>query len=77
MGIKDTNRIVQEAESFMVAVRHVALKRPPHGALRFSRTPVFKDSVAFLPWKCLSAAVGAHRTKLLICFQQITYWYVL
>lgn len=39
-GIKDTNKIVQEAELFMVAVRHVALKRSPHGALRFSRTHV-------------------------------------
>lgn len=34
-GIKDRNGIVQEAELFMVA-----LKRPPHGALRFSRTRV-------------------------------------
>lgn len=39
-GIKDRTRIVQEAELFMVAARHVALKRPPHGALRFSRTRV-------------------------------------
>lgn len=38
---------------------------------------VFKDSVASLPWKHLSIAVGAHRTKLLICFQQVTYWYIL
>lgn len=40
IGIKDRTRIVQEAELFMVAARHVALKRPPHGALRFSRTRV-------------------------------------
>lgn len=39
-GIKDRNRIVEEAELFMVAATHVALKRPPHGALRFSRTRV-------------------------------------
>lgn len=78
LGIKDRERIVQEAE-FMVAARCLTLKRPPHGAQRFSRTsePVFKDSEALLPWKCLSIAVGAHRTKLQICFQQITHWYTL
>lgn len=42
-----------------------------------SAEPIFKDSVALLSWKCLSIAVGAHRTKLLICFQQITHWYTL
>lgn len=39
-GMKDRNRIVQEAELYVVAATQVALKRPPHGALRFSRTRV-------------------------------------
>lgn len=53
------------------------LSKGHHTVLWGSAEPVFKDSVALLSWKCLSIAVGAHRTKLLICFQQITHWYTL